>query len=142
MTVFVDTDAWVALVLADHPRHAEVADEMNRLSAERAGLLTANYVLDETATELRRRGGLVIALRFLVQLDEAQAAGRLRLLWVDQRVHEEAWHLLQANRDLPSPSPTPRVQSSPRANRVAAVFSLDPRFAALGFELLPAGQGS
>jgi predicted nucleic acid-binding protein len=131
--VFVDTGPWVALVNGDNPRHDEAVGRFGALSEARRPLVTSDYVLDESVTQLREECGLVVALRFLVATDEAQAARRLRLLWVDQRIHEEAWRLLQAQRVLPLTFTDATTAVLARQARVQAVLTFDPSFTAMGF---------
>jgi len=83
-----------------------------------------------------------VALRFLVQLDQAEAAGRLTLAWADARVHEDAWRTLQAHRDLPLSFADAATAAMARAHRVDAVLTTDANFARLGFDVLPAVAGA
>jgi predicted nucleic acid-binding protein len=135
--VLVDTGGWVALVASRSPQHKETLAAFTQLARDRTPLLTTNYVLDETTTRLRYDHGLVVALRFLVQVEEAQALRRLRLAWVDQRVHEEAWRVLQGTRSLALSFTDATTVVLARGNRVQRIMTGDRNFQALGFELLP-----
>jgi predicted nucleic acid-binding protein len=133
----VDASGWLALLMADHDRHPEVRQVLADLTRAGTALATTNYILDEAATDLRRHCGLVVSLRFLVSLEQAQAVHRLRLLWVDQRAHEEAWRLLQQYRELPLSFTDATTAAVARANRIEQIVGTDPNFAEIGFRVAP-----
>lgn len=74
--VFVDTSAWVALRYGRDRHHERARAILQRLQAERTGLVTTEWVLAETVTLLKARGGVDHALA----LGDALQAGRLGVL--------------------------------------------------------------
>jgi hypothetical protein len=64
MIVFVDTSAWIALLTRNDHYHAAGLAIQARLRHERAGLLTSDYIVDETVTWLRYRVGHAAAVMF------------------------------------------------------------------------------
>lgn len=54
--VFVDTGAWVALRYRRDARHASARTLLERLRADRLGLVTTEWVLAEAVTLLKARG--------------------------------------------------------------------------------------
>jgi len=121
--------------------HHDMVALFTRLATERAPLLTTNYILDETTSRLRYDHGLVVALRFLVQVEEAQAVRRLRVAWIDQRAHEDAWRVLRTNRTLPLSFTDATTVVVARANRVDRIVTLDRSFSSIGFQRLPVPVG-
>ncbi len=63
--VFVDSGAWIALADADDGRHERAAELLERFLG---GLVTSNFVFDETATRCARLLGVPAAVRFCTQL--------------------------------------------------------------------------
>jgi predicted nucleic acid-binding protein len=139
--VLINGDAWIGLVARRSPRHDDTVALFTELAADRVPVVTTNYVLAETTSRLRYDHGLVVALRYLVQIEEAQAVRRLRVAWVDQRAHEDAWRVLQANRSLPLSFTDATTAVLARANRVQRILTFDQSFKTMGFELLPAPPG-
>ena len=75
----MDSGAWIALLARDDALHAAARAEYDRLTAAGTGLLTTNYVIDETATRLRYDAGLPAALAFRDLMVSASRARRLRI---------------------------------------------------------------
>ncbi len=60
--LLVDTSAWIALYDPDDQYHAAAKRVWKEFASQPVGLLTSDYVLDETYTHLRRRVGLKAAV--------------------------------------------------------------------------------
>jgi predicted nucleic acid-binding protein len=71
--LFVDTSGFFALLARRDAKHAAARRILKRAKADRRGLVTTDYVLDETATLLKARGEarLAEALFERVQLSPA-----------------------------------------------------------------------
>jgi len=94
--VFVDTSAWYAAVVADDPNYA---DATRWLRANRAALLTTDYVVDEVLTLLKARG----QYRRALELGEGLFSGDVAVLYsatpadirsawqIFQRFSDKAW---------------------------------------------------
>ncbi len=83
--VFIDTWAWVALVVTDDPAHQRAEAALAKLRGQGALLVTSNFVLAETLTRLRYDFGLPAALR----LERVVALLRTNG-WVDAQVVDDA----------------------------------------------------
>ncbi len=126
---FIDTSGWIALLSQDDRLHARAVARCDELVSDGIGLITNNYVVDETATHLRHGLGVLAALDFRRMLLDAVAARRLRIAWIDETAESEAWRILEQYSDV--------KLSLTDATRVADVFGCDSDFEALGFVVLP-----
>lgn len=90
---FVDTGAWLALVLRNDPLHSRASTYYRKLEQEREPLIASDYVLTETYTYLRFAGGARLAEEARAVFREAEDANLLRVEWVDKIVADEAWEL-------------------------------------------------
>jgi predicted nucleic acid-binding protein len=136
-TVFVDTSGWIAILSRDDQFHDRAVDRYRELAGEGSGLLTNNYVVDETATRLRYGLGLAAALGYRQMLLAAVSAGRLRIAWVDERSEAEAWRVLEQYADVKLSLTDAACAVTARAARITEVFGCDKDFEALGFLVLP-----
>lgn len=132
MTVFADTSALYALLVATEQRHREVARAFARILERRSLLLTTNYVLLETAALLQRRIGLP-AVRDL----EERLTPVCTVRWVTEAIHRRALdRLLRADRR--SVSLVDWVSFGVmEAEGIREVLALDRDFAEAGFRLTP-----
>jgi uncharacterized protein len=135
--VFVDSGGWIGLLKRDDADHEACAAPYAELSADRSRFVTSNYVLDETATRLRYDVGLQAALGFRAILAEAIRSGRLQLTWVDERIENEAWALLERHAALPISLTDATSAAIAKKHRLVEFFGLDRHFEALGFTVLP-----
>ena len=63
--VFVDADAFIAIVKSDDQNHSAAKDIFDRLCLNRIHFITSNYVFAEVVTVLSCRVGHESALRFI-----------------------------------------------------------------------------
>ena len=136
-TVFVDTGAWLALLERHDSYHAQASMHYDRLAAAGVGFLTTNYVIDETATRLRYDVGLRAALAFRASLTQLSRAGRARVIWIDERIEAEGWHIMEQYADLRLSLTDATSAAVARASRITEVFGFDAHFEALGFVVAP-----
>ena len=122
----------------DDGLHAAAVAHYRRLNAEGAGILTTNYVVDETATRLRYDVGLGAALAFRTRLDEMVKLGRWRVVWIDERLEREGWHIMEHYADVRLSLTDATSAAVARSSRIIEVFGFDAHFQALGFIVSPA----
>ena len=84
MVVFLDTSAIYALANADDPNHPVALRRFGAALEDGVDLLVHSYILVETFSLLRARGGWEAVSRFLA----APVAFRLR--WVNEGLHRAA----------------------------------------------------
>ncbi len=136
-TVLVDTGAWIAL-LSRTDQYAVVARERyEQLSAERVQLVTTNYIVDETATRLRYDAGLDAALGYRGMLTKSVAANRLRLAWIDERLENAGWKLLEQYRDVDLSLTDATTGAVAKRSKIDEIFGFDADFEAMGLLVLP-----
>lgn len=136
-SIFIDTGAWIGLLKRNDSLHDEARAYYEAKVESRSRFVTTNYVVDETATHLGYDAGLEAALVYRRALDEAIGRGRLRVVWIDERIEREAWQLLERYRDalLSLTDATSAVVA--RRAKIREVFGFDSDFRALGFDVRP-----
>lgn len=90
--VFVDTSAWVAFFLQTEEGHGETVEAFDELATAARPLVTTDYVLAETATRLRARGGVALADRAWEAIEDGQ---EVELVQVDARLRARARDLFR-----------------------------------------------
>ena len=139
--VFVDTGAWLALMVKRDQDHARAAAHYRRLSKAKRPLLTTNYILVETYTRIRYDDGLEKAIRFHEILRQALQVGRLQLEWITPSLHDEAWQLFQRYKDQEFSFVDCTSFVVARRAGVTEVFGFDAGFRTMGFMLRPGRTG-
>jgi uncharacterized protein len=89
VTTFVDTSFLLALLDEDDDRSGDAATLWSRMAADRAALVTTNYVVVETCAVLQRRFGIP-AVRRLVRTVLAPVL----IEWVTDDAHDLALEAL------------------------------------------------
>lgn len=130
-TVFVDTSALVALLNPDDDVHDRAAAAFAHLRARQANLLTTSYVLVEAYALLGRRLGVEAVRSF-----RADFVPLLRVVWVDERLHETGLDILaeRGRRQLSLVDAVSLVTM--RENGVDEAFAFDQHFGQEGFEIV------
>lgn len=97
---FVDTSAWVALGDTREPGHARVRELVADFERP-GGLVTTDYVLDETITRVFARQRYDGAREFVESLFHASKLGLLRIETIGAIAFEAAWKLRVRFQDKP-----------------------------------------
>jgi uncharacterized protein len=131
--VFVDTSAFLALLIREDEAHSAARRVFAGLRQAKAVLVTTSYVLVETYALLGRRVGVDAVRAF-----RNDFAPLLSVVWVDAAMHESALDLLieRSRRQLSLVDAVSFLAS--RDRRITRVFAFDPHFEDEGFELLVA----
>lgn len=132
--LFVDTAGWMACADASDPSH--VSSRKARDAAMRAGqgLLTTDYVVDETLTLLRLRLGLAAAETWWQQVD---ASPRVRWAPIDGSRFERATGLFFQYRDKKFSFTDCTSFAVMRELRITQALTTDRHFRQMGFQLVP-----
>jgi predicted nucleic acid-binding protein len=135
-TAFVDTGAWIALMVQKDAYHVP-AREFFRSIARSTRLVTSNFVMSETLTWLAYHGLRREALRFKDMVDASEQVRRLNMAWVTPEVHEYAYRIFANfdDQDFSFCDCTSFILARQKA--VDFVFGFDHHFASLGFDLRP-----
>lgn len=135
--VFVDSGAWIALVKRNDHMHPSARQHYERLFARGVGLITTNYVVDETVTRLRYDVGLRAARDFRDRLTALSTIRRARIMWIDEGIEAEGWRIMEQYADIPLSLTDATSAAIARMGRVTEVFGFDSDFEALGFTVAP-----
>lgn len=129
--VFVDTSAFLALLIANDEAHESAKAVFATLQTRRARLVTTSYVLVETYALLGRRLGTAAVRAF-----REDFAPLLEVVWVDRELHEAALDELleRAARTLSLVDATSFVVM--RRRRIEEAFVFDRHFTQAGFTLV------
>lgn len=90
MKIFIDTSAFVALILKDESYHQEVVDQYRAYKKNRAQLITSDYILDELYTRCVYRAGSFGAKQAINLIYEIVSHDELTVLEVDSQVFKKA----------------------------------------------------
>jgi len=133
--VFVDTAGWMALADAADPFHAESLAARDAVLEAGCGLVTTDFVVDETLTLIRLRLGLAAAEAWWAKVDRSP---RLRWERVDSDRFESARALFFRYRDKDFSFTDCTSFAIMRELRLTSVITTDRHFRQMGFQVLPA----
>jgi len=134
--VFIDTGAWIALLIANDQYHDKAVDFYSNLSSA-IRRTTSSHVVSETYTWLRYKAGYRYASRYLEVISQSQLQSRLTILYDNAEILELADAIL---RDFPDQklSYTDAISMSMmRLENIRKVFGFDRHFYLMGFEMVP-----
>lgn len=132
--LFVDTAGWVACADASDPAHAKSMEARDGWLESGGGLVTTDYVVDETLTVVRRRLGLGAAEAWWRQID---ASRRLRWELVDPGRADKARRWFFGYRDKAFSFTDCTSFVVMKDLRIREVLTTDRHFAQAGFVPLP-----
>lgn len=89
MKVFIDTSAFVALLVDKEADHKKVANKYREYRQKRAILFTSDYILDELFTRLLYFQQVDIK-KYIQKLKDSVSAGEITVLRVDEALFEKA----------------------------------------------------
>lgn len=90
MKVFIDTSAFMALILKEESYHNKVTAQYSAYKQSRAQLITSTYVLDELFTRCLYRAGSHGGKLAINLIREIIASGELTVLEVDSQIFKKA----------------------------------------------------
>lgn len=90
MKVFIDTSAFMALILKQESFHDKVVAQYKAYKQVRAQLITSTYILDELFTRCVYRAGNYGAKSAISLIRETIASNELTVLEVDSRIFQRA----------------------------------------------------
>lgn len=137
MLVFVDTAAWIAVVYRKDRHHPTAAEYLKYLIESGAGLVTSNYVTDETITRLRYDAGHKIALRFRQILTKAVSKRLLRVYWVTPEIELKSWEIFKKYDDQEFSFTDCTSFAVCQDVDITDVFTFDRHFTFMGFSVGP-----
>lgn len=90
MKVFIDTSAFMALILKDESFHKKVVNQYKVYKRSRAQFITSDYILDELYTRCVYRAGSHGAKLATNLIKEAVTSNELTVLEVDSDIFQKA----------------------------------------------------
>ena len=134
LQIFFDTSAIVALTMRRDQSHEAAVEELERIQALNADLVTSTDVLDEAVTYLRRTAGHAAAIEVGEALRDGESAA---LLTVDDDVRSDAWALFRRYRNVPLSLTDCTSIAIMRRFRMTEIFSFDSDFGRVGLVRRP-----
>jgi uncharacterized protein len=130
--IFVDTSAFLAILVTDDLNHQRAVECWHTLLAEEQALLTNNYVLVESIVIIQKRLGLSAVRSFHERL-----LPFVTIEWIDGNQHEASIRfVLAANRRQLSLVDCSGFETMRRL-KIEKVFTFDDHFREQGFEVIP-----
>lgn len=132
MKLFVDTSGWVALFNQRDRNHKAAKELWERLVRKRPSLYTSDYIIDETITLLRVRGGFEVAKKGGQNLFGSRI---LSLLKVSYSELLESWELFQKYPEHGFSFTDCTSFVLMKKNGIDYAFTFDKHFSILGFSV-------
>jgi predicted nucleic acid-binding protein len=135
MSVFADTSAFYALLVATEHGHAAITSEFSRLLASRRAIWTTSFVIVETMALLQHRIGLAAARDF-----DEDILPILKVQWVDEELYRRGADRLRRE-DRRHLSLVDCVAFEFMASSgLTTALAIDPHFREAGYAVLPAPE--
>lgn len=135
--LFVDTSGWACYFMKDKDEtHFTVAAFMQSMLQKQRHLVTTNYVIAELVALLSSRYHLSHD-RVIARINEIKKDKRIKIVYIDQSLDDEAWALLERRPDKGwSLVDTSCFVVMGRFN-ITQVITTDHHFVQAGFEQIP-----
>jgi uncharacterized protein len=136
-TLFVDTSGFKAFYDEEDEHHAKARALMETVVSKQTsvrGLVTSDYILDETLTLIRFAHSHSKAVEFANAVTSSKAT---RLVHVDQENFAKALELFSNTSDKPWSFTDCVSFTLMRSLNLTAAFTFDPHFRQAGFQTLP-----
>ncbi len=135
--IFIDTSAWLALIIEAEPKHKLVDAIIKEVLKQGAAMFTSNDVINETFTRLLTHLGYKKTENFYKLFWENIQKSLLIQLWADEIIQEEAWQVIKKFRDHKlSFTDATSVVLMKRFN-IDSIVTLDSDFIKIGLPVLP-----
>ena len=136
--ILIDTSAWVALNDSTDKYHVQSVALLSSLIGHYQ-LAVTNYILDETYTLLLVNVGYKATVDFHSDITKMIASKILHVIWIDQKLADDAWSVFEQFNSDKARSFTDCVSyAAMKQNNITEAFSFDHHFAQMGFIKLPA----
>ncbi len=132
MKIFVDTSAFLAMLVRDDQFHDLAKNEWTRIIDTDATMISSNYIVVETIALLQRRFG-----NDAVRLFTSDVQPLITLAWVDEKTHESALNVVKTiNQRILSLVDCTSFEIM-RQLGIEHVFSFDSHSSDQGFKVIP-----
>jgi|APHig6443717817_1056837.scaffolds.fasta_scaffold70304_3 predicted nucleic acid-binding protein len=132
MTLFVDTSAWYALNDRSDQHRDAALERMSRISSGQVGLITSDYILDESLTLISARTNRKTAVAFG---DLLLKSSTIQLVTITEELRQLAFELFRkyADKDLSFTDCTSFALM--KQLKLKTAFTFDDHFRQVGFEI-------
>ncbi|MFA1820318.1 type II toxin-antitoxin system VapC family toxin [Virgibacillus oceani] len=134
--LFIDTGAWIALVMETDHFHNKARTFMENLDSSMKRF-TSSYVISEIYTWLRYREGFIYADNFLDIINRSKASGALDVLIEDRDALEMGGQLLKDFSDQRFSYVDATSMAMMKKERISKVFGFDYHFYLMDFVVVP-----
>jgi len=134
--LFIDTGAWIALVVESDHFHNKARTFMESLDSAMKRC-TSSYVISETYTWLRYREGFIYADNFLDIINRSNANGVLDIIIGDRDTLELGEQLLSDFSDQRLSYVDAISMAMMKKEQISKVFGVDHHFYLMDFEVVP-----
>jgi hypothetical protein len=132
MRLFVDTSAWVALNDRNDQHHAVAIEKFARIRTEKIGMVTSDYILDESLTLIRMRTFHQAAIAFG---DALLKSGVASMLTISDEVRSAAFELFRKYDDKDVSFTDCTSFALMKRLKLHTAFTFDGHFQQVGFEM-------
>lgn len=134
-SVFVDSDAFVALAIGKDSSHRKALKILSDLSQKPVIFITSNYVFSETVTVISQKAGHDEAISFIKKIQSGEG---YTIKWIDQVIELLAIEIFskQTSKNVSFVDCT--NMAIMRHNHLDAIFSFDEIYKKNGFKLASA----
>ncbi len=134
-SIFVDTSAFVAFLVASETHHEQARALVARLNRQGSPLVTSDFVLDETYTLLKVRFGAFVAIRFGEGIRDSRW---VRVRQVGPDIQERAWQIFRRTHDQDFSFTDCTSFALMESSRIDTALGFDRGFERFGLSLLKA----
>lgn len=136
--IFVDTSAWIAVVLAKDLCHESAVKTFDKLISSFTPVVTTDFVISETYTYLRYHTNNFKNLLELENiLSEAEADRLLALKWTRPETFQEARKIFFKYTDQSFSFVDCISFATTRSLKIKKIFTFDKDFSIMGFHVIP-----
>ena len=131
--IFVDTSAWIAVTVKMDQNHKKANYTYGRLLSRKAGLVTSDYVIDESITRIRYDSGHREALRFYEIIMKSIELCFLTLRRIDAEIWEDSIAIFRKYSDRKLSFTDCTSFALAGRLKIKDVFAFDEDFEVMGF---------
>ncbi|MEK7188614.1 MAG: PIN domain-containing protein [Patescibacteria group bacterium] len=135
--IFIDTSAWVELMLKGEKYHQEVSSYFTNEDRKGSIFFTNDYVLDETWTRLLTWQGLFYAKSLRKKTREAQKVLKLNIIWTDENIFNRSWKNFEKFGEHKLSFTDAVITTVVKDLRIDEILTLDAGFQKVGFTVKP-----
>lgn len=132
MNLFVDTSAWYALNDRSDQYRDAALERMSRISAGQVGLITSDYILDESLTLISARTDRRTAIAFG---DLLLKSSTIQLVTITKELRQSAFDLFKKYADKNLSFTDCTSFALMKQLKLKTAFTFDDHFRQVGFEI-------